>query len=105
MLIALRFSNVSICTVLGFVDCSLTSSSATLLLGDLVRLEYVQTLDLSNNKIGENAEKFSKWWKKYIAGVATKKKLVLSDNDFNEDSKDKLISDFGKHSPGCQVVF
>ena len=40
------------CPSLGFVDCGTTSKSTDFVLDDLVRLEYVETLDLSNNKIG-----------------------------------------------------
>ena len=91
--------------MLGFVDCSLTSETAGLVLDDLARLEYVKTLDLSNNKIGVEPEVFSKWWKRDIAGVVTVEKIILSDNDFLEDSKSRLISDFEKYSPEFQVVF
>ena len=98
-------AEIYICNVLGFVDCSLTSETAGLVLDDLVRLEYVETLDLANNKIGINPEPFFKWWKRNISGVDTVNKLILSNNDLLEDSKSRLISDFEKCSPECQVIF
>ena len=91
--------------MLGFVDCSLTSETACLVLNVLGRIEYVETLDLSNNKIRINPELFLKWWKENISGVATVEKLILSNNDFLEDSKSKLISYFEKYSPEFQVIF
>ena len=75
------------------------------MLNVLARLEYVETLDLSNNKIGTDPERILKWWKRNISGVATVKKLILSNNDFLEDTKSKLISDFEKYSPNSQVIF
>ena len=101
----LTLSNVYECTELGFVDCSLTSHSAILVLDDLGRIEYVKTLDLSNNKIGVEPEVFTKWWKSDIAGVATVEKIILSNNDFLETSKENLLCVFKKYTPNCQVVF
>ena len=101
----ITLSNVYRCTVLGFVDCSLTSHSAIIVSDDLERLEYVKALDLSNNKIGVEPEVFSKWWKRDIAGVVTVEKIILSDNDFLEASKANLLSVFKKYTPYCQVVF
>ena len=90
---------------LGLVDCELTSHSATLVLNLLVRWEYVEILDLSDNKIGGDPEHFWKWWKREIIEVMTVKKIILSNNGFSDDSKNRLISNFEKYSPNCQVVF
>ena len=90
---------------LGLVDCKLTSHSATFVLDDLVRLEYIEILDLSDNKIGVEPKHFWKWWKREIIGVMTVKKIILSNNGFSDDSKNILISNFEKYSPNCQVVF
>ena len=101
----ITLAGVYLCDMLGFVDCSLTSETAGFVLDDLGRIEYVETLDLSNNKIGINPERFLKWWKENISGVALVKNLILSNNDFLEDSKSKLISYFEKYSPEFQVIF
>ena len=101
----ITLSNVYTCIALGFVDCTLTSKSAPLVLDDIVSWEYIETLNLSSNRIGVNPEPFCKWWKNEIAGSMTIKKLILSDNCFSEDSKIKLFSEFKKYSPNCQVIF
>jgi hypothetical protein len=101
----LTLSGVYQCNTLGFVDCSLTSMSVTFVLDELMRLEYVEILDLSNNRIGVDPEPFCQWWTRTISGVVGVKKLILSDNDFLDASKARVLSDFGKYSPGCQVVF
>ena len=87
------------------MDCELTSHSATSVLNLLVRWEYVEILDLSDNKIGSDSEHFWKWWKREIIEVMTVKKIILSNNGFSDDSKNRLISNFEKYSPNCQVVF
>ena len=79
--------------------------SVTFVLDELMRLEYVEILDLSNNRIGVDPEPFCQWWTRTISGVVGVKKLILSDNDFLDASKARVLSDFGKYSQGCQVVF
>ena len=82
--------------VLGCVNCNLTSDYASSVLRGISRWDYIETLDLSRNKLGEDAENFYSWMDHSIFGCISVERLILSDNGFSEEWKRKIVSCFGK---------
>ena len=82
--------------VLGCVNCNLTSDYASSVLRGISRWDYIETLDLSQNKLGEDAENFYSWMDHSIFGCISVERLILSDNGFSEEWKRKIVSCFGK---------
>ena len=93
------------CSVLGLIDCSLTSDDATQLLSRISAWSLLKTLDLSHNMIGNDADIFFEWWKHEIWGVVLVEELILADNHFPKDSA--LLSDFKDEcfARGSRCVF
>ena len=57
-----------------------------------------KTLDLSQNKFGEDPEKFYSWMFNHIFGTITIENLILTDNGFSEEWKRKIVSTFEKYT-------
>ena len=81
---------------LGCINCALTSDHASSYLRIISRWDYIETLDLSQNKFGEDAETFYSWMWKSVFGCVSIKNLILSDNGFSEEWEKKIVSSFGK---------
>ena len=98
--------NVCDCSALGVIDCALTYMGAVWLLPRIKDWFWLETLDLSHNMIGNDADMFFKWWRYEIFGRACVKELILADNHFPSDSA--LLSDFKDACStygGTRVVF
>ena len=52
--------------VLGVVNCNLTSHLAKEVLEDITNWDYIETLDLSHNRLGANPGKFLTWMKRSV---------------------------------------
>ena len=76
--------NVDCSAVLGWVNCVLTSDLASSVLGCISTWDYIETLDLSQNKFGEDPEQFYSWMFHSVFGSMSIGNLILSDNGFSE---------------------
>ncbi len=83
---------------LGCVNCSLTSNLASFVLECISKWDFIKTLDLSQNKLGEDPEKFYSWMFNHIFGTITIENLILTDNGFSEEWKKKIVSTFEKYT-------
>ena len=83
---------------LGCVNCSLTSNLASFVLECISKWDFIKTLDLSQNKFGEDPEKFYSWMFNHIFGTITIENLILTDNGFSEEWKRKIVSTFEKYT-------
>ena len=81
---------------LGCINCGLTSDHASSYLSIISRWDYIETVDLSQNKFGEDAETFYSWMWKSVFGCVSIKNLILSDNGFSEEWEKKIVSSFEK---------
>ena len=90
------FFNVDCSDVLGCVDCALTSDLASSVLGDISEWDYIETLDLSSNKLGEDAERLYSWMFCSVFGRVSIGNLILSDNGFSKEWECKIVSCFEK---------
>ena len=88
--------NVDCSTVLGWVNCGLTSDMARDVLSCISNWDYIENLDLSQNKFGEYPEWFYSWMWHSIFGCVSIGNLILSDNGFSEEWKQKIFSCFKK---------
>ena len=89
--------------VLVVVNCNLTSDLAKEVLEDITNWDYIETLDLSHNRLGTNPEKFLTWMKRSVVGTVTVYNLVLSCNGFAEESKSGVVSYFNQYYPSWRV--
>ena len=72
---------------LGCVNCSLTSNLASSVLECISQWDFIKTLDLSQNKFGEDPEKFYSWMFNHIFGTITIENLILTDKVFLKNGK------------------
>ena len=84
--------------ILGCVNCDLTSDLASSVLVCISRWDYIETLDLSQNKFGEDPEQFYSWMFHSVFGCVSIGTLILSDNGFSEEWKRKITSCFEKYT-------
>ena len=84
------------CKVLQFLDCGLTSKDATWCLSYILSWEHIEILDLTHNNIGIDPEPFLDWLKNHLWGEVSIDKIVLSDNKFREEDKNKILLAFEK---------
>ena len=96
-------SNVRHATVLGIVDCNLTPYDAKSVLEPIKNWNYIETLDLSHNKLGSNPEEFFELNHSMVEAI-TVYNFILSDNGISEKVKDRIISYFKKYDT-CWKVF
>ena len=86
---------------LGVVNCNHTSDLASSVLGCISRWDYIETLDLSHNKLGSEPKQFYDWLYHSIIGAVLIETIIISDNDFSEEWKNKIFSYFKNY---CTII-
>ena len=79
-----------------FLDCGLTAKDVTWCLSYILSWGHIEILDLTNNDIGIYPEPFLDWLKNHLWGEVMIDKIVLSDNKFTEEDKNKILLAFEK---------
>ena len=69
---------------IGFIKCGLTSEKLKEILNTLMSYSYIDILDLSENKLGENPELLIKMIELCFRNAKEIKTLILFDNGFNK---------------------
>ena len=82
---------------LGVVGCNLTSDLASSVL-PIQRWDYIETLDLSHNKLALDPKQFYDWLYHSIIGAVSIGTIIISDNGFSEEWKDKIKSYFKNYT-------
>ena len=83
---------------LGVVDCNLTSDLASSVLPFISSWDYIETLDLSHNKLGYDPKQFYDWLYHSIIGAVSIGTIISSDNDLSEEWKHKIVACFQNYT-------
>ena len=78
--------DVPYATKIGFIKCGLTCEKLNEILNTLPSYSYLDVLDLSENKLGENPELFVKIIRDCFILAKHIKTLILLDNGFDKNS-------------------
>ena len=90
---------------LGFVRCGLYLEDIEYLLEWIKDWEYLETLDLSGNKLGMKEKEFFKWLNLNLWNRVHINNFILSENNFSEDFENRMDDHNNIYHSFEEIVF
>ena len=90
---------------LGFVRCGLYLEDIEYLLEWIKDWEYLETLDLSGNKLGMKEKEFFKWLNLNLWNRVHINNFILSENNFSEDFENRMDGHNNIYHSFEEIVF